>query len=67
MCHITFPDDENVLGCIVSSSHFCRLDTALHLVDGVESVIISLFEDDKEKTSKYCQMSILNQTSRSSY
>ena len=25
MCYVTLPDDANVLSCIVSTGHFCRL------------------------------------------
>ena len=52
----------NVLGCVVSSGHFCRLDTPLHPVNKIQECHYFLFEDDKEKISKYCQISILNQT-----
>ena len=34
--YISFPNDENVLSCIVSAGHFCRLDTALHPVNRVQ-------------------------------
>ena len=43
-------------------SHFCRLDTALHPVDKSQECRYFLFEDDNEKISKYCQVSVLNQT-----
>ena len=60
--YITFPDDEKICDCIVSSGHFCRLDRALHPIDNVQECSYFLFEDDKEKISKYCQISVLNQT-----
>ena len=60
--YISFPDDKNVLCCTVSSGHFCRLDTALHQVDGIPDCSYFLLKMTGEKISKYCQISILNQT-----
>ena len=60
LCYITFPDDENVLDCIVSSGHFCRIDTALHQVNRIQEYSYFFFKDNKEKISRYCQISILN-------
>ena len=31
--YINFPDDNNVLRCLVSTGHFCWLNIALHPVD----------------------------------
>ena len=42
--------------CIVSSDHFCRLDTALHPDDKTQECSYFLFNDDKEKISKDCQI-----------
>ena len=53
--YITFPDNENVF-CVVSSGHFCRLDSALHAVNKILECRYFLFEDDKEKIGKYCQI-----------
>ena len=44
-----FADDENVLHCIVSSGHLCRLDTALQSIDGVQELSYFLIEDDMER------------------
>ena len=30
---MTFPNEVNVLHCIVPTGHFCRLDTVFHAVD----------------------------------
>ena len=62
MHYITFPDDDNLLSCVFSSGHFCRLDAALHLVDKIQECSYFLFEDDEEMIITYCQFSILSQT-----
>ena len=36
LCYIIFPDDENLLNWVVSSGHFCRLDTALHPINEIQ-------------------------------
>ena len=58
---ITFPDDQNILSCVASSGHFCRLDTALHPVNKIQECSCFLFKDVKEKVRKYFLISILNQ------
>ena len=40
---IAFPDDENVLGCVVSLGNFCRLDTALYPVNKIQECNYSYF------------------------
>ena len=60
--YISFPDNENVLHCIVSSGNFSRLDNALLPVDKIQECNHFLFENDKEGISKYCQHLILYQT-----
>ena len=57
--YILFPDNENVLNCVVSSSFFCTLDIALHLVNKVWECSYFLFEN--------CQISFLNQTRDQSF
>ena len=36
MQYISFLDNDNVLSCVVSTGHFCRLDTVLHSGDRVQ-------------------------------
>ena len=60
--YITLPDEENVVSCVVSLDHFYRLDTAFYAVDKIQECSYFLYEGNKERISKYCQISILNQT-----
>ena len=45
--YITFPDDENVLSCLVSSGHFSRLDTTLHPINKIQESIFYLKMTEK--------------------
>ena len=56
--YTTFPYNENVLHCLVSSGHFYILDAILHPVAKIQECSNFLFEDDKEKISKYYQISV---------
>ena len=60
--YVTFPGDGNVLSWILSAGNFSRLDTTWHPVSRFQECSYFLFENDKEKISIYCQISILNQT-----
>ena len=62
MRHITFPDDNIFMSCIVSTGQFCRLDTALHLADKVHDCSYFLFMNNKEKIQEYCKISVINLT-----
>ena len=49
MQYITFVDDDNMLSCIVSTGHFCILDTVLHIADRVQDCSYCFSENNKEK------------------
>ena len=60
LCYLMFPEDKNVLICMVSSEYFCRPDTTSHLVHKIQEYSYFPFEGNKERISKYCSSSILN-------
>ena len=60
MWYIAFLD--NVLSGVVSTHHFCRLDTVLHPGHRVQKCSYFLFENNNKKIQKYCQIATLNQT-----
>ena len=59
--YITFPNDHNVLSCIVLAGHFCMLDAALHPVDETQDCMYFLFENNKKKIYRYSRKVLLNQ------
>ena len=57
-----FPNDDNVISCIVLTGHFCILHTTLHPVDESHDSSYFLFINNKKIFQEYCKISVANQT-----
>ena len=57
-----FPDDDDILCCMISAGHFCTLNTALHPVDHTEDCNFYLFKNNKVAMGKFQKILIVHQT-----
>ena len=60
--YILFPLSTDIMGCQVSNGKFCHINSPLYTADTSNSCSYTLILQNKDKTNKFCKLSVRNQT-----